>query len=83
MHRMAEGPFNILEPHTLTGQAALWLMLAHAIWASFVVSKGSEKAHKGFHRYSTIVWLAWLVPYFGGMFLAMGIGIKSPAFHFP
>lgn len=72
MHKLARGPFDILEPHTLTGQIALWLMLAHAIWATVVIRKGSEELHKKFHRYSLIVWLVWLIPYFGGMWLAMG-----------
>ena len=71
MHLMAAGPFNILEPHTLTGQLALWLMLAHATWASWVVRKGSEQLRTRFHRYSVFVWVFWLIPYFGGMFLGM------------
>ncbi len=71
MHRMAKGPFNILETHTLTGQIALWLMLAHAIWATVVTRRGSEEARGSFHRYSLVVWLIWLIPYFGGMILAM------------
>jgi len=71
MHRLAEGPFNILEPHTLTGQIALWLMFAHAIWATHTAFKGSEEARTKFHRFSFIVWLIWLIPYFGGMFIAM------------
>jgi uncharacterized repeat protein (TIGR03987 family) len=71
MHWLARGPFNILEPHTLTGQVALWLMLAHAVWAFRVSRSGSEQARRGFHRYSLIVWLIWLVPYFGGMAIAM------------
>jgi uncharacterized repeat protein (TIGR03987 family) len=71
MHRMAQGPFDLLAPHTLTGQIALWLMLLHAIWATAVVGRGSEEARKGFHRYSLFVWLVWLIPYVGGMFLAM------------
>ena len=71
MHRLAKGPFDILAPHTLTGQIALWLMFAHAIWATRVVRSGTEDARTGFHRYSLIVWLVWLVPYFGGMGLAM------------
>ncbi len=71
MHVMATHPFNILEPHTLTGQIAIWLMFAHALWASRVASNGTEKARRGFHRYSLIVWLVWLIPYFGGMYLAM------------
>jgi uncharacterized repeat protein (TIGR03987 family) len=72
MHRLNTGTFDIFEPHTLTGQIALWLMLAHAIWATYVIRKGSETLHKKFHRYSLIVWLVWLIPYFGGMWLAMG-----------
>lgn len=71
MHRMAQGPFDLWEPHTLTGQIALWLMLVHSLWATYVVRQGSEKARTGFHRYSLVVWLVWLVPYFGGMFIAM------------
>ena len=71
MHRMATGPFDLRELHTLTGQIALWLMLAHAIWASRVAYRGSEEARTGFHRYSLFVWLVWLVPYFGGMYLGM------------
>jgi uncharacterized repeat protein (TIGR03987 family) len=71
MHRLAERPFDLLQPHTLTGQVALWLMLAHALWATLVARKGSESTRKGFHRYSLIVWLIWLVPYFGGMYIAM------------
>jgi uncharacterized repeat protein (TIGR03987 family) len=71
MHRLAKGPFDLRAPHTLTGQIALWLMFAHAIWASRVARSGSEDARAGFHRYSLIVWFVWLVPYFGGMGLAM------------
>ncbi len=71
MHRMAQGPFDPTESHTLTGQIALWLMLAHAIWATWVARRGSEEARRGFHRYSLIVWLIWLIPYFGGMYLGM------------
>jgi uncharacterized repeat protein (TIGR03987 family) len=71
MHAMASQPFDILQPHTLTGQLALWLMLLHAIWATIVSNKGTEQTRRGFHKYSLIVWLIWLIPYFGGMFLAM------------
>jgi len=71
MHRLATAPFNLLETHTLTGQIALWLMLFHAIWATVVIKLGSEKARKEFHRYSLIVWLIWLIPYFGGIYLGM------------
>ncbi len=71
MHALAEGKFDILEPHTLTGQIALWLMLIHAVWATHVARKVTERARSTFHRYSLFVWIIWLVPYFGGMYLGM------------
>ena len=71
MHMMSEGQFNLLDSHTLTGQIALWLMLAHAIWATKVSRTGSEEQRRNFHRYSLVVWLIWLIPYFGGWYLGM------------
>jgi uncharacterized repeat protein (TIGR03987 family) len=71
MHLLATRPFNLLDSHTLTGQIAIWLMLIHAIWATWVIKRGSEKAKIGFHRYSLTVWLVWLIPYFGGVYLGM------------
>ena len=71
MHLLATGPFDITEPHTLTGQIALWLMLIHAIWATRVVIKNNERLRLSFHKFSIIVWLIWLIPYFGGMYLGM------------
>ena len=71
MGRLSDDPFNLFDLHTLTGQIALWLMLIHAIWATYVVRKGSENSRKKFHRYSLIVWLIWLIPYFGGMIMGM------------
>ena len=71
MTSLTEEPFNLLRVHTLTGQIALWLMLIHAIWATYTVRKGSEKLRKRFHSYSLIVWLIWLIPYFGGMMMGM------------
>lgn len=71
MHLLAKGSFDITEPHTLTGQLALWLMLIHAIWATRVVLKNNEKLRTSFHKFSIVVWLIWLIPYFGGMYLGM------------
>ena len=71
MTKLAHHAFSLMEIHTLTGQIALWLMLIHASWATYVIRKGSENARKQFHRYSILVWLIWLVPYFGGMFMGM------------
>lgn len=71
MHLLATNPFDITEPHTLTGQIALWLMLMHAIWASYIVIKGNEIARLKFHKYSIVVWFVWLIPYISGMYLEM------------
>jgi uncharacterized repeat protein (TIGR03987 family) len=71
MHHIATEPFDLRNPHTLTGQIAIILMLAHAIWATRVVRVGSDRVRRGFHRYSLVVWLVWLVPYFGGVYLGM------------
>ena len=71
MGRLSEDQFNIFDIHTLTGQVALWLMLIHATWATYVVRRGSEYSRKRFHRYSLMVWIIWLIPYFGGMIMGM------------
>jgi len=71
MSRLSQHPFNLMELHSLTGQIALWLMLVHAIWATYVVTKGSKISRTKFHRYSLMVWLIWLIPYFGGMIMGM------------
>ena len=71
MHLISEHDFNFFEPHTFTGQIALWLMLIHAAWASWVIRKNKEDLRKKFHRYSLIVWLIWLIPYIGGMIMGM------------
>jgi uncharacterized repeat protein (TIGR03987 family) len=71
MHRMAGSGFDLLDFHTLTGQLALWLMLGHAIWATIVIRKRNEAMIIKFHRFSIIVWIVWLIPYFGGMFMGM------------
>lgn len=71
MHLISESDFNFFAPHTFTGQIALWLMLVHAVWATWVVKKNKEGLRKSFHRYSLIVWFIWLIPYFGGMIMGM------------
>lgn len=68
---LLEPGINWSSSHTITGQIALWLMLAHAVWATRVVRTGAESAKVRFHRFSLVVWTIWLVPYIGGMFLGM------------
>ena len=71
MHHISDDPFDISDTHTLSGQIALWLMLAHAIWATRVVKGKNEELQRNFHRYSLLVWLIWLIPYIGGMIMGM------------
>ncbi len=71
MHLIATRPFSLCDSHTLTGQIALWLMLVHAIWATRVLIKKDEKTRIKFHKFSIVVWIIWLIPYFGGMYLGM------------
>jgi uncharacterized repeat protein (TIGR03987 family) len=57
--------------HGITGLIAILLMLVHAIWATAVlVRKDSEMIMK-FHRFSVVVWLIWLIPYFSPMIFGM------------
>lgn len=68
--------------HTVTGVAAIVLMGVHAMWATFVLLRGTTQARRGFHRYSIVVWGIWLLPYLGGMIAgigtASGAGLRTP-----
>ena len=60
--------FNV---HGITGVLAIVLMLCHAIWAAVVLITKQENAIRNFHKFSTVVWLIWLVPFLSGMAGAM------------
>lgn len=51
----------------ITGALALLLMAVHFVWAVIVMVRGTAEAKQTFHRFSLIVWVIWLVPYFTGM----------------
>lgn len=70
MRRIAGGLVPSL--HTVTGVAALLLMLGHAIWATAVLARHDQAAATRFHRVSVAVWAVWLVPFVSGMFQGMG-----------
>ncbi|WP_300257701.1 HsmA family protein [Clostridium sp.] len=57
--------------HQSTGMLAIILMLIHAVWATVVLNKGSEKSKAIFHKFSLVVWFIWLIPYFIGMYIGM------------
>jgi uncharacterized repeat protein (TIGR03987 family) len=57
--------------HSITGIAAILLMVIHAIWATIVLIRKDDKAITNFHHFSVIVWGIWLIPYFTGFFASM------------
>lgn len=57
--------------HGITGVLAICLMIFHAIWATWVIIKNNDLKKKVFHKFSLIVWLIWLIPYFIGMIIGM------------
>ncbi|MBW7931572.1 MAG: TIGR03987 family protein [Gammaproteobacteria bacterium] len=52
--------------HAITGALALLLMLSHCSWATVVLWQRDEVALRNFHRFSTLAWSVWLVPFFIG-----------------
>ncbi len=54
--------------HGISGLLAILLMFVHAVWAAVVLVRKNEKAILNFHKFSVIVWLIWLIPYFSPMF---------------
>ena len=63
----------MFDVHGITGLAAILLMLIHAVWAFVVLRKKDEKAIVNFHKFSVLVWLIWLIPYFSPMILGMAM----------
>ena len=57
--------------HSITGAAAILLMLIHAIWAIRVLLTSDEVSAARFHKFSKFVWLFWLVPYLSPMLTGM------------
>lgn len=58
--------------HGVTGVVAIVLMLIHAVWATFALVQKDEAVLTNFHKFSVVVWLIWLVPYFSPMIFGMG-----------
>jgi len=57
--------------HGISGLLAIILMLIHAVGATIVLAKKQERWITFFHRFSMIVWIIWLIPYFSPVFFAM------------
>lgn len=63
----------ILEFHGITGVIAIALMLLHAVWATVVLVRKDERWITNFHKFSVVVWLIWLIPYFSPMFFSIAV----------
>ena len=57
--------------HGITGVIAIALMFVHAVWATVVLVRKDERWITNFHRFSVVVWLIWLIPYFSPMFFSL------------
>jgi uncharacterized repeat protein (TIGR03987 family) len=57
--------------HGISGFIAILLMFIHAAWAAIVLLRKDEKMILNFHKFSVIVWLIWLIPYFSPMIFGM------------
>lgn len=57
--------------HGISGLIAILLMFVHAAWAWWVLRKNDEIWLNNFHKFSVLVWLIWLIPYFSPMFAQM------------
>lgn len=65
--RASEQPPDLISAvHAVTGALALLLMLSHCCWASIVLWQQDKAAMRRFHRFSTLAWSVWLVPFFIG-----------------
>ncbi len=53
-----------MDVHGISGLVAIVLMLIHAVWASVVLAQKNENLIVNFHKFSVVVWLFWLIPYF-------------------
>ena len=62
--------FNL---HSVLGALAIILMLIHAVWATIILMRNEQALAKNFHKISIFVWVLWLIPFFTGMILAMGL----------
>jgi len=60
-----------IDIHSLTGVLAILLMIIHAIWATVVLMRKDERMIANFHKFSVVVWLIWLIPYFSGFVVSM------------
>lgn len=62
--------------HGVSGVLAIVLMLIHAVWATLVLLRKDEQMIANFHKFSLLVWVIWLIPYFSPMVFGMAAAGK-------
>lgn len=75
MMAQSSGLESGLGVHGITGALAIVLVLVHAGWATVTYVRHNAKGEANFHKFSTLVWLLWLVPYI------IGLLVGIPAIH--
>ena len=60
-----------IDIHGISGLLAIVLMFIHAAWAGVVLIRKDENAIENFHKFSVLVWVIWLIPYFSPMVFSL------------
>ena len=61
------------EIHTLVGIITILIMMAHAMWAIWVMSVKTPNARTYYNRFSLFLWCIWLIPYFFEIYLSLSL----------
>lgn len=57
--------------HGITGLFAIFLMIIHTLWATWVLHSENNQLKINFHNFSIIVWLFWLIPMISGILFSI------------
>lgn len=66
-----EGNPIMAQAMAVTGLVAVLLMGFHFVWGVVTMVRNKPAEKKAFHKFSTLVWAIWLIPYFTGAIAAM------------
>lgn len=67
---------QIDEVHTIVGVIAILIILAHTIWAMWVMVSRVHTIRIRYNRISIFVWCAWLIPYFFNMYSLVSLHLN-------
>ncbi len=61
------------EMHTVVGVITIFIMMAHAMWAIWVLTVKTPTARLYYNRLSIFLWCIWLIPYFFEVYLGLSL----------